>query len=149
MHVVGHHKTSNDTPRRAGLYGGTPSPMEWLATPCGRGGSFHHISCCRSAATPPFGNAYKEEMTSDRCEIYHVKRKGKLRWKWRATASDRHTARLDEEYELFYECLSAARNEGFTPTYAGMRMFQKGDPSGFGSPAAGALPRRFNDSLGG
>lgn len=76
-------------------------------------------------------------MTSDRCEIFYVKRKGKFRWKWRATAADGNTHRPDEEYELFYECLSAARQKGFTPTYAGMRMFQKGDPSRLG---VGAFP---------
>jgi len=66
-------------------------------------------------------------MTADRCEIFYVKRNGKLRWKWRVSARDGVTARPDEEYELFYECLSAARREGFTPTYAGMRMYQTGD----------------------
>ena len=66
-------------------------------------------------------------MASAGCEIFYVKRDGKLRWKWRVSTSDGITARPDEEYELFYECLSAARREGFTPTYAGMRMYQKGD----------------------
>lgn len=70
-------------------------------------------------------------MTSNRCEIFYVRRQGRLRWKWRATASDGATDRSDEEYELFYECLAAARKKGFMPTYNGMRMFQKGDPSGF------------------
>jgi len=66
-------------------------------------------------------------MTSESCEIFYVKRDGKLRWKWRASTSEGRTDRPDEEYELFYECLSAARSKGFTPTYAGMRMYQKGD----------------------
>lgn len=75
-------------------------------------------------------------MTSDRCEIFDMRRKGKLRWKWRHTAADGAVACSDEEYELFYECLSAARKKGFTPTYAGLRMFQEGDPSGLRSHSA-------------
>jgi len=71
-------------------------------------------------------------MASDRCEIVYVERDGKLRWKWRHTAGDGSIGGSNAEYELFYECLSAAREEGFTPTYAGLRMFQQGDPSGFG-----------------
>ena len=83
-----------------------------------------------AAAQPE--SAYKKDMASDGCEIFYVKRDGKLRWKWRVSARDASTARPDEEYELFYDCLSAARSKGFTPTYAGMRLFQKGDPAGFG-----------------
>lgn len=72
-------------------------------------------------------------MTSERCEIFYVTRNGKLRWKWRHTAGDGTVDRSHDEYELFYECLSAARDKGFTPTYGGLRMYQQGDPSGFGS----------------
>jgi hypothetical protein len=75
-------------------------------------------------------------MTADRCEIFDMRRRGKLRWKWRHTAADGAVACSDEEYELFYECLSAARKKGFTPTYAGLRMFQEGDPSGLRSHSA-------------
>jgi hypothetical protein len=70
-------------------------------------------------------------MTSDRCEIFFVRRKGKLRWKWRATAESGAIHGPEDEYELFYECLFAARKQGFTPTYGGLRMYQHGDPSGF------------------
>jgi hypothetical protein len=75
-------------------------------------------------------------MASDRCEIFYVTRKGKLRWKWRHMADSGAVDRSEDEYELFYDCLSAARAKGFTPTYAGRRMYQRGDPSGFGSGTA-------------
>lgn len=74
-------------------------------------------------------------MASDRCEIFYVKRNGKLRWKWRATAESGAIDGPKDEYELFYECLSAARAKGFTPTYGGLRMFQQGDPSGLPRPS--------------
>ena len=70
-------------------------------------------------------------MTSSGCEIFYVRRKGKVLWKWRNTADDGSVDCPEVEYPLFYECLSAARKKGFTPTYAGLRMFQQGDPSGF------------------
>ena len=78
-----------------------------------------------------FASAYNDGMTSDRCEIFFVTRDGKLRWKWRNQAGDGASIRSEGEYELFYDCLSAAREEGFTPTYEGMRLFQRGDPTGF------------------
>ena len=61
-------------------------------------------------------------MTMNRCEIFHVRRKGKLRWKWRSTAGDGALALSEHEYELFYECMSAARKHGLTPTYPGLRF---------------------------
>jgi len=61
-------------------------------------------------------------MTTDRCEIFHLRREGKLRWKWRHTARDGAIARSDKEYELFYECLSAARAQGLAPTFEGLRL---------------------------
>jgi len=72
-------------------------------------------------------------MAADRCEIFYVTRDGKLRWQWRNKTGDGTIVLSAGEYELFYECLSAAREEGFTPTYEGMRLFQRGDPTGFGS----------------
>ena len=63
-------------------------------------------------------------MTMNRCEIFHVRRKGKLRWKWRSAADDGAPALSEHEYELFYECLSAARQHGLTPTYPGLRFEQ-------------------------
>ena len=67
-------------------------------------------------------------MTKDRCEIFHVRRKGKLRWKWRQMANDGALEVSEAEYELFYECLSAARSRGLTPTYQGLRLEQPRRP---------------------
>ena len=64
-------------------------------------------------------------MTTDRCEIFHIRRKGKLRWKWRQTVKDGGLEVSEGEYELFYECLSAARKSGLTPTYQGLRLEQQ------------------------
>jgi hypothetical protein len=61
-------------------------------------------------------------MTMNHCEIFHVRRKGKLRWKWRQTTGDGPVGVSEHEYELFYECLSAARKNGLTPTYPGLRL---------------------------
>ena len=69
-------------------------------------------------------------MAAERCEIFYLRRKGRLRWKWRATGRDGAIKCPDDEYELFYECLSAARKKGFTPAFAGLRMYQQGDPTG-------------------
>ena len=70
-------------------------------------------------------------MTFHRCEIFYVKQGAQLRWKWRSTATGRPKKVSTEGYALFYDCLSAARGEGFTPTYPGMRLLQPGDPSAF------------------
>jgi hypothetical protein len=78
-----------------------------------------------------FATAYNGGMASDRCEIFYVTRDGKLRWQWRNKTGDGVIVLSEGEYELFYDCLSAAREEGFTPTYEGMRLFQRGDPTGF------------------
>lgn len=67
-------------------------------------------------------------MTMNRCEIFHVRRQGKLRWKWRSTARDGTPDLSKHEYELFYECLSAARRNGLTPTYPGLQLEQPQKP---------------------
>jgi hypothetical protein len=73
-------------------------------------------------------------MASQSCEIFFVRRGGKLRWKWRATPVEGGAVDgSNEEYELFYDCLSAARDKGFTPTYGGLRLFQQGDATGLSS----------------
>ena len=64
-------------------------------------------------------------MTTDRCEIFHIRHKGKLLWKWRQTAKDGGLEVSEGEYELFYECLSAARKSGLTPSYPGLRLEQQ------------------------
>jgi hypothetical protein len=82
-------------------------------------------------------------MASNSCEIFSVKREGKLRWTWRHTPADgRAVVCSNEEYPLFYECLSAARERGFTPTYGGMRLFQQGDAIGLAPHASIAAKHR-------
>jgi len=82
-------------------------------------------------------------MTSNSCEIFFLRRKGKLRWKWRQTALDGGVvAASNDEYELFYECLSAARDKGFAPTFGGLRLFQQGDAAGLARRSRGAAKHR-------
>ena len=49
-------------------------------------------------------------------QIFHVPHKASFRWKWRDTADDgRVLDESDQTYELFYECVCAARKEGYDP----------------------------------
>ncbi len=52
----------------------------------------------------------------DRCEIFHVPYRKSFRWKWRYVAAD-GTVREEspESYELYYECVCAARRQGHEP----------------------------------
>ena len=65
------------------------------------------------------GWLYKERMLLDteskQCEIFHVPFKNSFRWKWRATAEDGSVDESKESYELFYECVCAARASGYQP----------------------------------
>jgi hypothetical protein len=49
------------------------------------------------------------------CDIFHVQHEKNFRWKWRHVNSDGRVSESDEEYELFYECVAAARERGFEP----------------------------------
>lgn len=50
------------------------------------------------------------------CEIVYVKQKDGNGWKWRPLASDGAGATAsDETYELFYDCVIAAREQGYRP----------------------------------
>ncbi|HUG77942.1 MAG TPA: hypothetical protein VML57_10700 [Burkholderiales bacterium] len=50
------------------------------------------------------------------CEIYHVPYKSSFRWKWRHVDPDgRVVSESKKEYQLFYECVSAAREKGYEP----------------------------------
>ena len=83
-------------------------------------------------------------MASNSCEIFFVRRKGKLRWKWRYTPLEGGAVDgSNEEYELFYECLSAARDKGFTPSYGALRLFQQGDATGLARPSRPAARDRL------
>jgi len=50
-----------------------------------------------------------------RCEIFHVPHQSSFRWKWRAIATDGSVRESQESYELFYECVCAARENGYKP----------------------------------
>ena len=53
------------------------------------------------------------------CEIIYVKHKTGYGWKWRPVAADdeaRAGAEASEKtYQLFYECVTAARASGYIP----------------------------------
>ena len=50
------------------------------------------------------------------CEIFHVPHQASFRWKWRHLAEDGSVKdESDESYELFYECVCAAREHGYQP----------------------------------
>jgi hypothetical protein len=50
------------------------------------------------------------------CEIFHVPYKTTFRWKWRRLDEDGKVKEESEEsYELFYECVLAARQRGYEP----------------------------------
>jgi hypothetical protein len=48
------------------------------------------------------------------CEIFHVPHKKSFRWKWRHSADGR-TIESPQSYELYYECVKAAREAGYEP----------------------------------
>jgi hypothetical protein len=53
------------------------------------------------------------EKTQRQCEIVYVKQKDGAGWKWRAISGQARSS--DEVYGLFYECVVAAREEGYAP----------------------------------
>jgi hypothetical protein len=56
------------------------------------------------------------ETTSVSCEIFHVPYNTSFRWKWRAIDGDGSSVEESQEsYELFYECVCAARASGYQP----------------------------------
>lgn len=56
--------------------------------------------------------AYKTQMNMNRiCEIVYVTQKQSSGWKWRPLAAGAQACK--ETYELFYECVAAARACGY------------------------------------
>jgi hypothetical protein len=51
----------------------------------------------------------------DTCEIYHVPYKDSFRWRWRHVGEDGRITESKETFELYYECLCAARKSGYEP----------------------------------
>ena len=52
------------------------------------------------------------------CEIFHVKLEKRAGWKWRAVLPGGQIQACKEIYDLFYECVTAARREGYDPVPA-------------------------------
>jgi hypothetical protein len=52
------------------------------------------------------------------CEIYHVPHKQTFGWKWRYVQNDGRAVESKEVFQLYYECLSAARQRGLQPALA-------------------------------
>ena len=50
------------------------------------------------------------------CEIFYVPHAASFRWKWRHLSEDGSVKdESKESYELFYECVCAARASGYQP----------------------------------
>ena len=50
------------------------------------------------------------------CEIFHIPYQKSFRWKWRHVADDGSVKdESRESYELYYECVCAARQSGYQP----------------------------------
>jgi hypothetical protein len=49
------------------------------------------------------------------CEIYSVAHRNVCRWKWRYTGANGAVVDCPQEYELFFDCVHAARAEGYEP----------------------------------
>jgi hypothetical protein len=61
-------------------------------------------------------------MAREACEIVCVNEGAPLRWRWRYTEPGGAVAVSREEFELFFECVTAARGEGYEPRFAGQRI---------------------------
>jgi hypothetical protein len=49
------------------------------------------------------------------CEVIYVKHKTGNGWKWRPVAAEDGVKASEKTYQLFYECVTAARASGYTP----------------------------------
>lgn len=49
------------------------------------------------------------------CQVFYVRRGGEKGWKWRPITAAGHGKASAETYALFYECVTAARANGYTP----------------------------------
>ena len=52
------------------------------------------------------------------CKIVYVKQGRNSGWRWQSLATDGQARTSERIYELFYECVSAARASGLTPSPA-------------------------------
>jgi hypothetical protein len=49
------------------------------------------------------------------CVIFHVVHKDTFQWKWRHVRADGRVEESEEQYPLYYDCVSAARAKGYDP----------------------------------
>ena len=57
-----------------------------------------------------------KSLVNNICDIQHVKHKDSFRWKWRYVRADGTVVKESEEsYPLYYECVQAARQNGYQP----------------------------------
>ena len=52
------------------------------------------------------------------CKIVYVKQARDSGWQWRSVAADGKARSPERTYALYYECVSAARARGLTPSPA-------------------------------
>jgi hypothetical protein len=58
----------------------------------------------------------RRETTKPSCEVYDVKHESSFRWKWRHLGADGAMIECEAEFELFFDCVLAARAQGYEPT---------------------------------
>jgi hypothetical protein len=61
-------------------------------------------------------------MSQPNCEIVCVPSRARARWLWRARGAGGVGRTSKEKFELFYECVTDARREGYEPLFAGKRI---------------------------
>ena len=61
-------------------------------------------------------------MSQQDCEILWVQRVSPARWCWRATEAKGRGRTSKENFELFYDCVTDARREGYEPRFEGKRI---------------------------
>ena len=50
------------------------------------------------------------------CKIVYVKHRGQAGWRWQGVTAQGAPQTSERAYELFYECVMAARASGYAPT---------------------------------
>jgi hypothetical protein len=78
-----------------------------------RRGTFHHFAAAGGRATTA---AYKRTMQT--CKIVYVKQAGNTGWRWQSLATSGKSKSSERTYALYYECVTAARAHGLTPSPA-------------------------------
>jgi len=66
--------------------------------------------------------ALYSSMAREACEIVCMNEAAPLRWRWRYTEASGAVELSRDEFELFFECVTAARGEGYEPRFAGRRI---------------------------